>query len=153
MTPLFKKLNLGSIETILVINAPESFESELLPLSAVKILRKGTSKSPVPFAIGFAVKQAELDKVSATLAAATAGDAVVWVAYPKGTSKKYRCEFNRDHGWLVLGDAGFEPVRQVSIDDDWTALRFRRTEFIKAMNRSDAMAISTEGKRRTAKGG
>jgi hypothetical protein len=27
---------------------------------------------------------------------------------------------------------GFETVRAVSIDEDWTALRFRRAEFIKA---------------------
>lgn len=150
MTPLFKKLNLGSNVTILVVNAPDSFEAELASLADVKILRKGSSKSQVLFAIGFAAKQSELDKVSASLAGATAGDAIVWVCYPKGTSKRYRCEFNRDQGWSVLGNAGFEPVRQVSIDDDWTALRFRRTEFIKSMNRSESMAISAAGKQRTA---
>jgi hypothetical protein len=47
------------------------------------------------------------------LAAACTGDAILWMVYPKGTSKKYRCEFNRDSGWAVLAAAGFQPVRMV----------------------------------------
>ena len=38
---------------------------------------------------------------------------------------------NCDSGWPVLGAAGFEPVRMVAIDADWSALRFRRVEHIK----------------------
>jgi hypothetical protein len=71
------------------------------------------------------------------------------VAYPKGSSKAYRCEFNRDTGWQALGAAGFEPVRQVSIDADWSALRFRRVARIASLTRRPAMTLSEEGKRRT----
>ena len=35
----------------------------------------------------------------------------------------------------VLGDAGFEPVRMVAIDEDFSAVRFRRVEFIKTLTR------------------
>ncbi|HNM27658.1 MAG TPA: hypothetical protein PKL15_19570, partial [Saprospiraceae bacterium] len=70
-------------------------------------------------------------------------------AYPKGSSKTYRCEFNRDNGWQALGEVGYEPVRQVAIDEDWSALRFRRVEFIKTMTRSFAM--SEKGKQKTGK--
>lgn len=59
------------------------------------------------------------------------GDAILWFAYPKGTSKKYKCEFNRDNGWDVIRAAGFDTVRAVAIDEDWSALRFRRKEFIR----------------------
>jgi hypothetical protein len=149
MTPLFKKLNLGSCETILVLNAPESFESELAQLNGIQILRKATAKTKPTFVIGFATTQAQCDLVSATIANATEGDAIVWIAYPKGSSKKYRCEFHRDTGWTVLGQSGFEPVRQVAIDEDWSALRFRRTEYIQSLTRRNEMAISPEGKRRT----
>lgn len=149
MTPLFKKLNLGSCETILVLHAPESFESELSKLDGIQILRKATSRTKPPFAIGFATTQAQCDLISATIANATEGDAIVWIAYPKGSSKKYQCEFHRDTGWTVLGQLGFEPVRQVAIDEDWSALRFRRTEYIQSLTRRSDMAISPEGKRRT----
>ncbi|MBM4263724.1 MAG: hypothetical protein FJ145_20155 [Deltaproteobacteria bacterium] len=147
MTPLFKKLNLGDNKTILVLNAPDSFEIELSQISGVTIQRKVSSTSA--FALGFAMTREQLDRVSATLVKVSKGDAIVWVAYLKATSKRYAGEFNRDNGWTVLGNAGFEPVRQVSIDADWTALRFRRTAHIKSFTRSNAMAISAEGKRRT----
>jgi hypothetical protein len=99
-------------------------------------------------AIAFASKQQELDELSGEIAMAARGDAIVWIAYPKASSKRYRCEFNRDTGWGVLGAAGFEPVRQVAIDEDWSALRFRRVEFIPSITRSKSMAISAAGKRR-----
>ncbi len=96
------------------------------------------------FALAFATKQAEVDALAALFSEKTLGDAVLWVAYPKGSSKKYKCDFNRDNGWAAFGKHGFEPVKQVAIDEDWSALRFRRVEFIKTMTRSFAM--TEEGK-------
>lgn len=149
MPNLFKKLNLAEDDTMLVLNAPDSFEGELAKLSGVKIHRRATSK-PVPFGIGFATTQAELNQVSEKLANSSSGDATVWIAYPKKSSKRFKCEFNRDSGdWTVLGKAGFEAVRQVAIDEDWSALRFRKTEHIQSLTRKSSRAISAEGKRRT----
>lgn len=147
MSALFKKLNLGTQDTILVLSAPKLFEPELAALQGVTVKRtvSGTSR----FAMAFVITQAELDAASRKLAAACTGDAVLWMVYPKGTSKKYKCEFNRDSGWPVLGAAGFEPVRMVAIDADWSALRFRRVEHIKSLTRSPRGAISKEGKRKT----
>ena len=130
-TPLFKKLNLGTHREIVVLNAPDSFEPELKKLKGVKIARDPNSPKSVKFALAFATTQAELDRSSKTLAAAAEGDAVLWFVYPKGTSKRYRCEFNRDSGWGVIRKAGFESVRMVAVDEDWSALRFRRLEFVK----------------------
>ena len=48
----------------------------------------------------------------------------------------------------MLGGAGFEPVRQVAIDEDWSALRFRRVAHVKSLTRSKAMALTDEGKQR-----
>ena len=149
MTALFRKLNLGTHQSILVINAPGSFDAELAQLAGIEIIRTAPNTSVVQFVIGFAITQKALNRLSAQFAKIASGDAIVWVAYPKGTSKKYRCEFNRDTGWEILGNAGFEPVRQVAIDEDWSALRFRRTEHIKSLTRSKDMAISSEGKRRS----
>lgn len=147
MTPLFKKLNLGAHTTIHVLNAPSSFEAELDALEGVTIKR--AARGAVQFGMAFVITQAELDAASRTLTASAEGDAILWMVYPKGTSKRYRCEFNRDSGWQVLGDAGFEPVRMVAVDEDWSALRFRRSSFIKSMTRSATNAISKDGKQRT----
>lgn len=131
-TPLFKKLNLGTHQEIIVLNAPDSFESELKQLKGVKILRDPGKPKNVKFGLAFAITQAQLDRAAKLFAAGSEGDAVIWFAYPKGTSKRYQCEFNRDSGWGVIVGAGFESVRMVAIDEDWSALRFRRTQYVKA---------------------
>ena len=140
MTALFKKLNLGARTVIHVLNAPSSLEPELAGLEGVTVKR--TVPGRYAFAMAFVVTQAELDAASRKLAGAGEDDAVLWMVYPKGTSKKYKCEFNRDSGWPALAAAGFEPVRMVAVDEDWSALRFRRVEFIKP--RSGA-ATGTKG--------
>lgn len=148
MSPLFKKLNLGALSVIHVLNAPKSFERELAALEGVTIKRSVSGRSG--FAMAFVTTRAELEVASAQLTKACEGDAVLWMVYPKGTSKKYRCEFNRDSGWSTLGAAGFEPVRMVAVDADWSALRFRRVEYIRTMARKAENAISEAGKRKAS---
>jgi hypothetical protein len=131
ISALFKKLNLREQTEIVVMNAPASFEAELAKLDSVNVVRNPGKTKETEFAIAFAVTQAELDLASKALTAKTKGDAILWIAYPKGASKRYKCEFNRDSGWTVLGKAGFESVRMVAIDEDWSALRFRRSEYVK----------------------
>jgi len=131
MSPLFQKLNLKDQREIVIFNAPASFEPELKLLDGISVVRNPKKPQAVSFALAFATKQAELDRLSKMLASAAQGDALLWFAYPKGTSKRYQCEFNRDTGWGVIRDAGFDSVRQVAIDADWSALRFRRLNFIK----------------------
>lgn len=131
MTTIFEKLNLKQQRDILVVNAPQSFEPELATLQGVNLLRDPAVVKSVQFALVFATRQAEVNAMAATLASKLEGDALLWFAYPKGTSKRYQCDFNRDTGWDALRSAGFDTVRQVAIDEDWSALRFRRVEFIK----------------------
>jgi hypothetical protein len=146
MTPLFKKLNLAEVRAVHVLNAPDTFETELQALDGVQVTRD--AKGPVVFAIAFVRTKREVEDVTAKLARVAEGDALIWMAYPKASSKKYKCEFNRDNGWQALGDAGYEPVRQVSIDEDWSALRFRKAEFIKTMSRNPEGAISSVGRKK-----
>lgn len=149
MSAIFKKLNLKDQTEILVCNAPDSFEPELAALENVTIRRHVEEVPEIDFSLAFVVKQKEVDELARAIAPKTKGDATVWFAYPKGSSKKYKCDFNRDTGWAVLGELGFEPVRQVAIDADWSALRFRRVEYIKSLTRSKKMAMTKQGKKRT----
>jgi len=132
--PTFAKLNLKDQTEIVVLNAPASFESELKALKDVSV-RRDAKGGDIDFSLAFVTTQKEVDSLGPQVAKKAKGDAVVWFAYPKGSSKKYTSQINRDNGWAVLGKAGFEPVRMVAIDEDWSALRFRRVEFIKTMTR------------------
>ena len=135
MSTLFDKLNLKDHREILVVNAPLSFESELAALTVVTVLRDPDKVKLVRFALAFATTQVEVDRLAKLLTAKAEGDALLWFAYPKGSSKKYQCDFNRDTGWSVLKSAGFDTVRAVAIDEDWSVLRFRRVEYINSGKR------------------
>jgi hypothetical protein len=132
MATLFEKLNLKGRQEIAVLHAPASFEPELARLPVLTIHHHLQSVAEIGFLLAFVTRKAEVEALAAEVATRAKGDAVVWFAYPKGTSKKLKCDFNRDTGWDALNALGFETVRAVAIDEDWTALRFRRREFIKA---------------------
>jgi hypothetical protein len=108
-----------------------------------------TEMRSTEFAIVFAFKQSDIDDSIKALHKKLQEDYILWFCYPKGSSKKYKCDFNRDTGWQALGTYNLEPVRQVAIDEDWSALRFRKVDFIKKMTRS--FAISEQGKNKVKK--
>lgn len=150
MSELFKKLNLKDPDAIVVLDAPASFDAPLASLDASRVLRRLPAKGSVTFVIAFVSTLAAVERVARDVAPRLDGDAILWCAYPKGTSKRYTCEFNRDNGWASLGAAGFEPVRQVAIDEDWSALRFRRAQYISTLRRDPDRAISAGGKARAS---
>jgi len=151
MASVFSKLNLKDQTEILVLNAPGSFEPELADLVGVTILRDARETKKVTFALAFVTTQKEIAAIAKAIAKKSEDDAIVWFAYPKGTSKKYKCDFNRDSGWEAMGQTGFERVRQVAIDEDWSALRFRRVDFIETMKRREIFALTKQGKAKTKK--
>lgn len=147
MDPLLKKLNYKDHDPVVVLNAPGEFAVTLMELSSLAIvLDKASKVKGCGFAMAFATTQGQVDMAAKALDKVLEGDAILWMCYPKGSSKRYTCDFNRDTGWQVLGDLGFEPVRQVAIDADWSALRFRRVQHIKKLTRSFAMTEEGKGR-------
>lgn len=132
MATTFEKLNLKDQQEIVVLNAPQSFEPELSQLKTKTVHRQITAAPHLDFFLAFVTRKAEVDALAQQVARRAKGDATVWFAYPKGTSKKYQCDFNRDNGWDKMNALGFQVVRAVAVDQDWAALRLRRSEFIKA---------------------
>jgi hypothetical protein len=125
---------------VVVLNAPQSFEINIEGMSGLTTFVRDLSLiATTSFILAFCTKQSDLDTIALEVSQKLDGDGLLWFAYPKGTSKRYQCDFNRDTGWAILGELGFEPVRAVAIDEDWSALRFRRVEHIKKMTRSFAM--------------
>jgi hypothetical protein len=144
MTPLFQKLNLKDQQELLIVNAPESFEPELAALEGVTVVREPAQLEAIHFLLAFVQRLDQIEAMVPYLKEKARGDELIWFAYPKGSSKKYTCEFNRDTGWQALGNIGYEGVRQVAIDADWSALRFRRAEFIKTMTRDAKRRMTRE---------
>jgi hypothetical protein len=66
---------------------------------------------------------AELDTRAAPVIDVAKRDGLAWIAYPKGG--QLQTDLNRDILWKNLEQKGVQGVRQISIDDVWSALRFR----------------------------
>ena len=151
MSAVFAKLNGKEHKQNVVLDSPGSFESELAALKGVEIIRDLKKAKDVTFSLAFVTTQEQINALAPAIARKAGGDAIVWFAYPKGTSKKYKSRIDRDSGWNMLGHEGFEPVRMVAIDEDWSAKRFRRAGFIKNMTRPKEYRLTERGKARPAK--
>lgn len=136
---------------VLILAAPDGFDAHAAGLSPdIAPRTNARSKGPYALALGFAEMQRDLPLLVDRLVARVEEDGLLWLAYPKKSSKRYRSDIGRDtDAWSILGEHGFEPVRQIALDDDWSALRFRRVEHIKTMRRDEKYALSKAGKRRT----
>ena len=75
-------------------------------------------------AIVFVTTSADLSTPAADAIVESARrDAVTWVAYPK--ARQLGTDLNRDSLAALLSEKGIRPVRQIAIDDVWSALRLR----------------------------
>lgn len=108
--PLETKLALKG-RAIQVLDAPEGFK-----LNAV-----GTREEPA--LLVFVKGRTELRAHQTRIVRSARADRLTWVAYPKGG--QLGTDLNRDSLAELLLDQGIQPVTQVSIDEVWSALRFR----------------------------
>jgi hypothetical protein len=143
---LLTKLNHKPGTPVLVLWAPDEVAPALGAWEAAGVTVHRRQR-PSPFVLAFVRSCDDIAEHAPRVADLLDGDGpVLWFAYPKKSSKRYRSDVGRDDSWQPVGDLGFEPVRQVAVDEDWSALRFRRTANVKTLTRS--RAISSEGKAR-----
>ena len=145
MTPLFKKMNFKGHERVVVLNQPVEFKQHFEEMKPFTKMTTRASAKELDYVLFFAKTQKELDQQFAKVKDKLSDDVLLWIAFPKKSSKKYKSEINRDNGWTELGKAEFEGVKIIAIDDDWSALRFRRVKHIKTLKRSDKMMLSKTG--------
>jgi hypothetical protein len=124
MQAALKKLVFKGQRPVLVLGAP--------PEAAALVKALGASSEPVAkgkaaFVLAFARSLAEADSFAKAMARALADGGVFWMAYPKGTSKKHKgADINRDKAHEQMAGHGFEGVSLVALDEDWSAMRFKR---------------------------
>ena len=133
MKSLLEKLNYKGQKRILVINAEKNFKLAILSeLKDIQIDSEIDPRYPYDFMIIFVRKVAEVKEIVPGALHNLAVDGVLWFCYPKKSSKKYSSDIDRDHSWKALNDLEFFDIRLLTIDDDWSAMRFRNIKYIKA---------------------
>jgi hypothetical protein len=111
---LAKKLNLKAGTKLRVMGKPKEVD-----LGDVEV----TSLANVKDVLVFVTKISDLDRVAGPMLEAARADRIAWAAYPK--AGQLGTDLNRDILAKELQKRGAQPVRQVAIDEVWSALRFR----------------------------
>jgi hypothetical protein len=133
MKELLKKLNYKGQKRIAVINAEKNFGKEFIAeLKDAIIHTEIDQRCPYEFIIIFAKSIADVEYHTPLTLHNLTADGILWFCYPKKTSRNFKSDLERDRGWKALNDLNFHGIRMVSIDDDWSAMRFRNKKYIKS---------------------
>ena len=122
--PGAQKLQIREGQKLLLVNPPRGYEEQLvkhLPRN-VEIV-KGASNDVEVIQV-FISSKTQLNEQLGKLKKVLPPKGIIWVTYPKGTSK-VKTDINRD---IIRHEAekfGFEAVAIFSVDNDWSALRLK----------------------------
>lgn len=137
MNPVFNKLRYSGQKKIVVFNAPLEFKSHISEMeSNCEVVKNFSHLDNYDFYLLFVQTTNQIEEISKKIGNVEKKDPVVWFAYPKKNSKKYITEINRNFGWESLAVLDIEPVSQIAIDANWSALRFRNISYINSLKRT-----------------
>ncbi len=124
-TGLAAKLQLKNVPRLELIDVPDGYREQLAAvIDGVEVDSEGADDDRPKGVLAFVTARADAVAVATRAFARVAPGGLAWIAYPKvgaGTAT----DVNRDILWETLMPTGWRPVRQVSIDDVWSAIRFR----------------------------
>ena len=123
---LIKKLGIKPKQRLIILNAPEGFFEQigtLLP-AEVELFNSPSLASNFDIVIQFVHNKSEVEKDTPIAIRMVKPGGRLWLSYPKQSSK-IPTDINRDILWKIFPNSEWRPVTQISIDEVWSALRFR----------------------------
>lgn len=122
-TTTAQKLKIKEGATLLTINAPKEFKTEIGELPAnVTISDKAKTYNQIHW---FVQDKAQLEEEVESVIELLKDDVVCWIYYPKGTSK-VQTDLTRDKGWeSLLKHKHLQWLSLISFNDTWSAFAMR----------------------------
>jgi hypothetical protein len=122
-TSLSQKLQLKPDQRLLLLNPPQDYAVQLVSgLPGVPLLAE--SQEQVEAVLLFVNNLAEVSRHAPDAFRLVLPDGLVWMAYPKGSSG-IKTDVNRDTLSKTIDPTGWRPVRQIALDEVWSAMCFR----------------------------
>lgn len=118
---IFTKLKIKDGQKVLIINSPAGYAK-----ASADIDLKPAAKKQYDAIQAFVKNSKELNKIIGIVLKKIKNDGLLWMCYPKKTSS-IKSDLSRDDGWDVLLQAGFEGIAMVSVDETWSAFRFKKS--------------------------
>ncbi len=120
---LVKKLKLKAGQRIAIVGAPDGYRSALQPLpGGVEVSE--TLTGTFDWIQIFVRTRAELEAALPKLVAALKPLSLLWVSFPKGSSK-IQTDLTRDTGWDLLEGPDLKRITLIAVDSAWSAFSFR----------------------------
>ena len=120
---LGEKMKLKAGQRIALISAPDGYLDELGPLPAgVEVA--AALRGKFDWIQVFVKNQAEVDKLAPKAFAALKPESLLWLSFPKGSSK-IQTDLTRDKGWDVLHGMDLKWVNLIAVNPTWSAFALR----------------------------
>lgn len=126
LSPLAKKLRLHTAHHALLLNPPAGYLETLGELPKDLLLDTEITGT-YDFTHLFVRNSQDLKESIDRVLEAIQYDSLLWISYPKSSSG-IETDLNRDTLWDAMLEKGIRPVTQVSVDQVWSAVRFRPAE-------------------------
>jgi hypothetical protein len=123
MSENVKKLLIKEGYKVRFINEPDGYIRSLGKLPENTEIVEQDSKN-VDFVQLFVNDSKELDKFLSSVLKSIKYDGLLWICYPKGSSK-VPTDLNRDILWRIMQDYDYDAVALVSINEIWSSMRLR----------------------------
>jgi hypothetical protein len=125
-TSLIKKLGIKPKHRVIILNAPEGYSEQIRTLLSadIELLTTPTPVGNFDVVVQFVRNKAEVEEDTPKAIQQVKPGGMFWVSYPKQSSK-VPTDINRDILWKIFPNSEWRPVTQISIDEIWSALRFR----------------------------
>ena len=133
--PLAKKLHLKPGYRVLLLHAPDGYRARLDPLpDGATVATEAASGEAFDAVHLFVRTKTDLDRDGPAALAAVKPGGLLWISYPKRSSK-VETDLTRDVGWQSVTEAGWQAVAQIAIDETWAATRFKPAVEVGRRNR------------------
>lgn len=137
---LARKMKIKPGTRMAVVNPPDGYLKELDPLpDGVEV--KEQLKGEFDWVQVFVKNKAELDKLAPKAIAALKPGSLLWISFPKGSSK-IQTDLTRDKGWDTVQQAAIKWINLISVNETWSAFGVRPYKPGEERQRSDNLLAS-----------
>jgi hypothetical protein len=121
ITTVARRLQIRDATTVVVLDRPIAIDLDF-PADCL-VLSDPDAAVTADAVISFVILASDLDGRAGPAVTAARDDRLAWIAYPK--SRQLGTDLNRDLLAALVTARGARPVRSISIDGVWSAIRFR----------------------------
>lgn len=118
--PVAERLQVKGKRRLAVIDAPTGVDSQ------IGVIKQRCNVSKADVVLLFAANCAHLESSLPKMLKKMAKESIIWIAYPK-LSSQLAGDISREVIRALVARLGLDTVSQIAIDDDWSAMRVKRS--------------------------